>query len=187
MICCLHSRFWSFERSSPACAAHMAERQSVRRREETDAPPGGKKLRNHAAPIDSLPLDVLCLILSSFPVRARLRCASRVCRRWRTAALRSVTSLTFATCAAANLGPLLQLFPSVTQLDVRRRTERPAALPLTLRRLALEVDIGQDSMNLVASAPLPALVRHLSSFYIMSCCFRTERSGADRRECRLSV
>lgn len=129
------------------------------------APGAAKRLRHDvrwASAIEAIPIEVLGLIFARFPLRARLRSVACVCKRWRTAALRTVTSFCYTGAGGARLSDVLSLLPALTHIDVRGRSESPAALPSTLRSLDLLVDIGQDSMNLISSGPLPRLVRHPS-------------------------
>ena len=119
-----------------------------------------KRLRCVAcSPIENLPLDILKLIFRYFPFRALLRSIALVCKRFRTAALNSVEYICFDRTLKCNrLDLFLYLFPSLTSLEVRRRSEHPVLLPRTLRRLCVELDIHQDSMNIISTVPLPSLV-----------------------------
>lgn len=116
-----------------------------------------KKLRNDA--LERIPSEILGLIFAHFPLRARLRSVSRVCKRWRAAVLRSVDSFAYTGRSGDNLRAILSLFPALTHLDVLARSESPAVLPATLRSLELLIDIGQDSMNLMLGPTPPSLVR----------------------------
>lgn len=87
-----------------------------------------------------LPFDVLMVIFSYFPNRVRLRCLSFVCKRWRTAALRSVTSYIWGDYAFRREGPpfeaLMKLMPSITHLTLMVPSTR-FMLPDSIRSLAL--------------------------------------------------
>lgn len=121
-----------------------------------------KRPRADARWVEAIPIEVLGLIFARFPLRARLRSVACVCKRWRTAAVRTMTSFCYTGAGGAHLSDVLGLLPALTHIDVRGRSESPAALPTTLRSLDLLVDIGQDSMNLISSGPLPRLVRRSS-------------------------
>lgn len=91
------------------------------------------------APATLLPTDVLTIIFAYAPTRARLRALSPVCKRWRVAALRSVTSLTFYRhhVDTWDLRALHRLLPSLTDLTIAEYC--PSQYVITsLRCLALD-------------------------------------------------
>lgn len=112
------------------------------------------------APINLLPLDMLTVIFAYTPMRPVLLSVSLVCRRWRTAALRSVTSIRVR--GGGERRPPLSLFPSLTELKFSCNFREAIRLPLTIRRLALrEATKPSDDGEISFPAPLPPFT-HLS-------------------------
>src|SRR3569623_617377 len=86
-----------------------------------------------------LPGDILSLIFADAPFSARLRALSLVCKRWRTAALRSVKS---CECYAFRWRTF-ELFPLFEELHFSS-SKVYVALPTTLRRLTINLDVKCD-------------------------------------------
>lgn len=91
----------------------------------------------------TLPIDVIGLIMAYHTQYARIHALSCVCKRWRTAALRSVTKLRAVSCDSA-----IALFPSLQSLALWK----PLALPLPagLTRLTMRC---QASVSAAVSVP----------------------------------
>jgi hypothetical protein len=118
-----------------------------------------------AASFHSLPFDLLPVIFRFFPINPRLYTLSRVCRRWRAAALRSITTI------AHDLGVLSESIPRINAL-------LPNVTSLFLDRGFLEVDLSAwrslARLTLVSNAPrvlIPSTVtslalQHISSAYL---------------------
>lgn len=86
-----------------------------------------------ATTIASLPLDLLAYAFGFTPRCARLWVISLVCKRWRTAALRSITTLLLMR---PKPGPTkLALLPALAHLKLHRAIDE--ALPTSLRSLCL--------------------------------------------------
>lgn len=119
----------------------------------------------HAA---TLPTDVLALIFAYAPTRARLRALSPVCKRWRAAALRSVSSLTFYRHHADtwDLRALHRLLPSLTDLTIAEYCPSQYVITL-LRRLALDefvlLRLFDDEVAAYGSTLLTATLPSLTS------------------------
>lgn len=97
--------------------------------------------RTASAPVspataDSLPIDVLAKIFDYAPHAARLLAISPVCKRWRSAALRSIKSFRADIVKAQKMAAILALFPSLTDLTICRDISF-FALPTTLQSLSL--------------------------------------------------
>ena len=92
-----------------------------------------------AAPASILPLAVLTEVFRYAPVPARLLALSRVCKRWHTAALRSINSIRPALGNSAVIPSAL--LASLTELDLRWTAARIALRALgasnSLRRLTV--------------------------------------------------
>lgn len=107
--------------------------------EETEAP--GKKPHVPLAlgfdastphPGNALPSDVLQIIFSFIPLRARLLVLNQVCKKWRLAARQSVH-----TAPVTRDLPKFLDFPALTELDLRYPLSSDLVLPVTLRRLTI--------------------------------------------------
>lgn len=93
---------------------------------------------------------MLTSIFAFLPLLGRLFAVSLVCKRWRSAAVRSVTALQFR---GGHLQEQLNLFPSLTSLSLEAYANYPA-LPTTLRSLSLTLSPpsgAPDSLSLVDS------------------------------------
>lgn len=114
--------------------------------------------RPEALTIECLPRDLLCEIFSYAPQNAVLRAISPVCKRWRSAALASVTSFSFilATTDAAVLGAALALLPSLTDLELDTSAGF-YTLPTTLRRLKMSARYC-TSLGIAAARGLPTFL-----------------------------
>lgn len=106
------------------------------------------------APINVLTDDLLARIFRHIRTRPLLACVSRVCRRWRTAALRAVDSITIRG-GGARL-PRLAQFPSLTEVKLAHQFAAPLPLPPTVRRVEL-TQRTRTIDQLSFPAPLPPL------------------------------
>lgn len=112
-----------------------------------------------------LPNDVLVFIVALFPLRPRLLSLSRVCKQWRAATLRSVTTLHRGD---ENVARALSIFPCLTDLELRGRALRGKILsiPSGVCRLGLGswLSVGQSETPVLQDPP-PARLQHL----LLSC------------------
>lgn len=90
--------------------------------------------------MNALPLDVLRLIVRLAPLRPRLLVLARVCRRWRTAAYLSVTSIMRPYCYC---GPL-ELYPNLTECFLKGDAPLPVAWTQQQRARILSVEVGEQ-------------------------------------------
>lgn len=135
-----------------AAATGMAAKRTVplvflpqRKRERRDvappAAPGSPDLVLLNEPtgltITALPLDILVLIFSPLAMRARLRVLSFVCKRWRTAVLRTITKMKASYYERA--APLL---PGITSLSLQGEVAPNYPVPPKLRELSIDMDYG---------------------------------------------
>lgn len=122
------------------------------------------------APIDALPLDLLAVIFAYAPYAARLRAISLVCKRWRTAALRSskgyVAGIRRGDPRSKMLASALTLFPSLTHLDVRDKIPF-FALPTTLRSLSLWPSYLEASVEEEARGGTTYLSQHFPNLTVV--------------------
>lgn len=96
--------------------------------------------------------NVLSLIFAHALLTARLRVLSRVCKRWRVAAFRSVKSY---ACYALRLDTI-DHFPLLEELSFSS-SKIYVALPITLRRLTIDLDVLCDLKPLFPNVPIPPL------------------------------
>ena len=102
----------------------------------------------------TLPIDVIGLIMAHHTQYARIHALSCVCKRWRTAALRSVTKLRAASCDNA-----IALFPSLRSLALWRPVAG-LSLPAGLTKLVMGCQA-----NLLGVASVPPLRSLKLSFH----------------------
>lgn len=116
------------------------------------------------AMVNALPMELLALIFEHTPFRARMRTLSFVCKRWRTAALRSVTWLPSTPkldCIA------LALYPSLTHLEAPwDRLRSWAAQEECGERTPLSMDLNLRALTINAiteplSPPPPRIAMFL--------------------------
>lgn len=125
--------------------------------------------------IAALPTDLISAALAFLSVRPRLRIASLVCRRWRSAALRSVTSVAcFTLC---DINRTVALFPALQDLCLVNNAPDgtvcdPVVVPTTCTSLrtaeVLHYGWWPLPQGLVAfAAPaVPLQLRHLTLTYV---------------------
>lgn len=103
--------------------------RALRPRDDVDLP----------SPIQTLPSDLLGEVFSYISFSARLKSVSFVCKRWRAAALKSVTRLVLHEhCVEEYVDAVIKLFPSLTALDLRIVPHLcPAALPPSVHWLGV--------------------------------------------------
>lgn len=122
------------------------------------------------ASINDLPTDLLVLLFAFFPVRARMLAAAPVCRRWRAAAFRSITSVDLACINVAGFLPLpacLAHFPNLTELTFDDSiTNNACRIPSTLRSLTIRYKAPANDGPLPALTALNALVKSNPSAFI---------------------
>lgn len=87
--------------------------------------------------IAALPLDILVLTFSLMAMRPRLHVLSFVCKRWRTAVLRTITKMKASYFERA--APLL---PGVTSLSLQGEVAPNYPVPPKLRELFIDMDYG---------------------------------------------
>lgn len=128
-----------------------------------------------ASTIASLPLDLLTLIIGLLPCHGRLRICSLVCKRWHTAALRTVTDLEIAypRNSYRHLSGGYEIYPCVTSLhldldheDFKEGTRFPTGLR-TLKLSHRQGPYGAFDVHPSAVLPPETLVS-LNLHYSMS-------------------
>lgn len=109
----------------------------------------------HALPsINMLPCDVLRLIVGRASLRPRLLVLARVCRRWRTAAYQSVTSITRPYCYR---GPL-EVYPNLTECFLKDDASLPVAWTNQQRARLRSIEVDEATECAAADvASLPSL------------------------------
>lgn len=118
-----------------------------------------------AALIHELPLDIIAAIVGFAPWLARLRTLSLVCKRWRTACVRSIRHLPFVNlsynvAATRTRSAAASLFPSLVSLSLSN-TNLCVALPSSLTRLRINATDVSAIKLLLDEAPHTALSAHL--------------------------
>lgn len=119
--------------------------------------------------VGGLPIDVLMLIFDRIRTRPLLRSVSLVSKRWRAAALRSVTMLGSHKASdrlrrhyiPSDFDRLSTLFPRLTTLTIALRGRiRGVTLPASLRDLTLELE--EDALDIECFSPPYPPLTHLS-------------------------
>ena len=104
-------------------------------------------------PVHMLPVDVLVYIIDYAPLHGRLCAISLVCKRWRLAAMRSITSIRGRMPGLSHTHQVLPLLPCLTDFDhpFASFTE-PTVLPPRLTKLSF-FSLEKQCI----SSPYPAL------------------------------
>lgn len=123
--------------------------------------PHGPDATHQRLPI--LPLDVLLLIVERVPPRARLHTMSLVCKRWRQAAVSTLSELSITPSVLADLGsprssPLrMDHFTRVTKLAIHGSCLGQLILPPSLTSLRLFTHSHEQCPMAGLATNLPAL------------------------------
>lgn len=155
-----------YRRSARCMTSTAAERRL------SFSPPYYASLTTAAAPINTLPSELLIAIFTYAPHLARLRALALVCKRWRIAVLRSIRSFVWQlfgqghhdSCKDRSLAAVLALLPGLTSLEIKDDA-CDAVLPVGLRCLKIKPLPTEFHSISFLSAHLPSLTAlHLGSF-----------------------